>query len=253
MNMKGISREEAEKNYAIIIESCQDNPLALEEAERQLCLKDLYYLLAFVLKREDARRDFVFYLCRLVQSNPDGFLDIWAREHYKSTIITFALTIQEILKDPEITIGIFSFTRPIARTFLQQIKYEFESNSTLKRLFGPQAPDKHYILYGNPKKEAKTWGYDTGLTVRRKKNPKEATLEAWGVYAGQPTGRHFQLRVYDDIVVRDSVQTKEKISKTTDYWELSLNLGTDGGKERYVGTRYHRMDTYQTMIKRGGD
>jgi hypothetical protein len=62
-------------------------------------------------------------------------LDLWAREHYKSTVITFALTIQDILNDPEITVGIFSHTRPIAKAFLRQIKQEFETNEDLKAGF----------------------------------------------------------------------------------------------------------------------
>jgi hypothetical protein len=41
------------------------------------------------------------------------------------------------------------------------------------------------------------------------------------------------------------------IPKTTAAWELSLNLGTEGGYERYIGTRYALFDTYSVMIARG--
>ena len=50
---------------------------------------------------------------------------IWSgnsREHAKSEIITFALTIQDILRDPNETFGIFSHNRPMAKQFLRLIK-----------------------------------------------------------------------------------------------------------------------------------
>ena len=57
--------------------------------------------------------------------------------------------------------------------------------------------------------------------------------------------------VYDDVVTRESVTTPEQIKKVTAAWELSLNLGSRGGKQRYIGTRYHQNDTYKTMMDRG--
>jgi predicted phage terminase large subunit-like protein len=179
-----------------------------------------------------------------VQAEPDGHLDLWAREHYKSTVITFAKTIQDILIDPEITVGIFSHTRPSAKAFLRQIKQEFETNETIKTWF----PD---ILWLNPHKESPKWSEDEGIVVKRKSNPKEATVEAWGVVDGQPTGKHFARLVYDDIVTRESVGTPEMMLKTTDALALSYNLGAHGGSRRFIGTRYHFNDTYKTILERG--
>src|SRR5882762_6380284 len=195
---------------------------------RNLCLTDLYFLLWYGLGRRDIARDWLFERCREVQDSPDGHLDLWAREHYKSTIITFALTIQDILNDPELTVGIFSHTRPIAKGFLRQIKREFEGNERLKSLF----PD---VLYANPERDAPKWSEDDGIYVKRKSNPKEATIEAWGLVDGQPTSKHFKRMLYDDVVTRESVTSPEMINKTTEAWELSLNLGAKGGKARYAG------------------
>jgi hypothetical protein len=91
------------------------------------------------------------------------------------------------------------------------------------------------------------------LTVKRKTNPKEATLEAHGLVEGMPTGKHFSLMIYDDVVTAASVNTPEQIAKTTAAWSLSDNLGAtppSGGKTRkwYIGTRYNYADTYHTMI-----
>ncbi len=211
---------------------------------RELARRDLYFLLRYVLKRPDMEHPWIYERCREVQAAPDGYLDLWAREHYKSTIITFGLTIQEILNDPEITVGIFSHTRSIAKDFLNQIKREFESNQLLNELF----PD---ILWGVGKRGPVSWSENDGLVVRRRSNPKEATVEAWGLVDGQPTGKHFRLLIYDDTVTRESVSTPDQIAKVTQAWELSLNLGAHGGKRRYIGTRYHFNDSYTEIMARG--
>jgi predicted phage terminase large subunit-like protein len=222
---------------------------------RHLCRTDLFFLIWFGFNRLDIYDPWLFERCREVQNSPNGHLDLWAREHYKSTIITYALTIQDILSshgdnpDPkwngiEPTFGIFSHTRPIAKGFLRQIKRELEGNELLKSHF----PD---VLFENPQKEAGKWSEDDGIVVRRKSNPKESTVEAWGIVDGQPTSKHFTIMVYDDVVTKESVNTAEMIKKTTESWELSINLGSRGGFERYIGTRYHENDTYETMLERG--
>lgn len=210
---------------------------------RQLCRNDLYFLLRYGCKRVDIGHPWLFARCREVQASPNGHLDLWAREHFKSTIITFGLTVQEILIDPELTFGIFSHTRPIAKGFLRQIKREFEANEMLREWF----PD---IIWENPHKDAPKWSEDDGIILKRRGNPKESTVEAWGLVDGQPTGKHFRRRLYDDVVVPASVTTPEMIAKTTEAWELSDNLGSEGGAFRIAGTRYHFNDTYGEMIRR---
>jgi phage terminase large subunit-like protein len=215
-----------------------------EKTLRRLCLEDLFFLLTVAMNRPDINRDWLYDRCREVEQEPNGHLDLWAREHYKSTIITFGKTIQDILVDPNTTNGIFSHTRPIAKAFLNQIKTEFEGNEFLKDLF----PD---VLYKEPRKQSSRWSLDNGIVVKRTQNPKEATVEAWGLVDGQPVSKHFDNLIYDDVVTQASVTTPEQIAKTIEAWELSLALGAEGGNRRTIGTRYHFNDAYRTMMERG--
>mgnify|MGYP001243134080 CR=1 FL=1 len=222
--------------------------------QRWLFRRDLWALLVLALNRKDFLHPWLFERCNEIQANPDGYLDLWARDHRKSSTITFAKTIQDILAshgdDPlpawnglEPTFGIFSHTRPIAKSFLRQIKVEFERNKLLHSLY----PD---ILYEIPDRQAPRWSEDSGLMVKRKNNPKEATVEAHGLVDGQPTGKHFDVMIYDDVVTRESISSPEMIEKTTKAWEDSLNLGTASPRIRMIGTRWHFGDTYRAVMER---
>lgn len=211
---------------------------------RALCAGDLFFLLVYGMGREDVDCDWLYERCREVQAEPDGCLDLWARAHYKSTIITVGETIRTILNEPNTTIGIFSHTKSVARAFLKQIKREFEGNVLLQELFPHICPPG--------RGEKRSWSEDEGLVVVRDKNPKESTLEAWGLVDGMPTGKHFDILIYDDVVTPESVTTPEQIKKTTQAWQISLNLGaTHGARRRMIGTRYHAADTYADLIRKG--
>lgn len=250
MNFK--NRHQANEFYADVLRDAERNGTVLK-VMNELGRRDLFFLLTRLLNRPDINRDWLFERCVEVQKEPNGMLDLWAREHYKSTIISFGKTIQDILdshsKNPfhwerEVTVGIFSATRPLAKDFLQMISNEFRDNELLKQVY----PD---VLWENPQREAPSWSLDNGITVKRKSNPREATVEAWGIIDGMPTGKHFVLRVYDDVVTEKHVTTSDMMKKTTTAWELSTNLGADGGFERYIGTRYHFNDTYREIMSRG--
>lgn len=213
------------------------------EAVRWLCRNDRYFLLTVMLGRgADMSNAWCYERCREVERQPDGYLDLWSRGHYKSTIITWAGVIQEILRDPEITVGVLSYNGAVARAFVQQIKQALELPIMVEHF-----PE---IFWESP--PASLWGVMRGLWVKRKGQVKEPTVMAGGMVDAQPTGMHFRLRVYDDVVTREAVTTPEQIAKVTEAWEQSQNLDAgDGSRCWMIGTRYHPQDTYRTVLERG--
>ncbi len=136
-----------------------------------LACNDRFFLLTRLLGRSDLDHPWFFGRCREVEAEPDGCIDLWARSHGKTSIITVGGTIQEVMCNPEITIAIFSATKQLAMEILGQIKHEFETNEHLKEVFSD-------ILYENPRgkgpdgRPAK-WSLMRGITVKRKGRPRK--------------------------------------------------------------------------------
>lgn len=231
------SFNEAMAFYMEVVPRLKPTELAL------LGCNDRFFLLTGLLNRPDAIHPWIYDRAREVEASPDGHLDLWARFHYKSTVITFAGIIQEVISDPEIRVCIFSNTADIARPFLGQIKEEFETNGPLKKTYAD-------VLWEHPTKQAKTWSLDDGIIVKRKSNAKEATVEAHGLINALPTGKHFPLLVYDDVVNERNVTNPEQIKKATERVELSDPIGVgEHTRKWFIGTRYHFADSYGHLIE----
>jgi len=227
-------------DYVAFFQAVASGEIDRIQGYRQMAKDDLFFLLYFGLERKDINHPWLVERIREVEELSSDTLDLWAREHYKSTILTYGLPFQRIIRNPNIRICIFSHTRPIAKGFLRQIKQTAESDPPLKLWF----PD---IFYARPKTQSPKWSEDDGLIFQRTSHFKEATIEGWGLVDGQPTSKHFDLRIYDDVVTEDGCRSAESIKKTIKAYEISHSLGTDGGEKLVCGTHYHHADLYMQL------
>lgn len=207
--------------------------------------KDFFFFCYFVL---DLPVNHPFLIARTyeVQECNNMTLDLWARTHWKSTLLTMALPIWEVINDPEERIAIFSHTRSMAKSHLRKIMRTIEKNSILNETW----PD---IFPKNPRSKgpegAFKWSEEAGAYLHRKGSYGEATFEAWGL-DNLPTGKHFTIMVFDDIVDMKVTNTTTQIRKTIDSYRQADNLAeTNRKKKRVIGTRYNLKDPYLPLIE----
>ena len=157
---------------------------------RSLFASDLWFLVTYGMGVSKAHHPFVVEMARMLERVPKtGTVDVWAREHFKSLLITQGETLQYHFRNPEHCTGIFAYVRPAAKAFLRSLKILCEESELLKWCF----PE---VLWQRPGVEAPKWSEDDGLIFKRANNArKESTIEAWGLIEGMPTGRHFERRI----------------------------------------------------------
>jgi hypothetical protein len=221
------------RDYGRLFADVARGVLKERDVLRALFANDLWFLVVYGFGVEKAHHPFVVEMARMFETGPKtGTLDIWAREHFKSLLITQGETFQYHLQNIEHCSGIFAYSRPAAKAFLRSLKILCEQSDLLKWCFPA-------VLWGKPEVEAPKWSEDDGLIWKRANNArKESTIEAWGLIEGMPTGRHFERRVYDDIETDDIRESPDMLKKCFDKFEMSDNLGVDGGVERVIGTFY---------------
>ena len=167
---------------------------------------------------------------------------LWARAHFKSSLITEAHTIFLIVNSPDIRILIGSNTLDIAKSFLNNIKKHFTSNEDFRFFFREFCPI--------PNKDGKIeFGTTENFTIpNRVKIFKEPTVMCAGVGTNL-TGFHFEFMKLDDLVTRLSVTNEEQIKVTKEYY-ASLRQLFDNPlypREDVVGTTYHFADLYSEL------
>lgn len=228
-------------------------PLDKKKIERMLCRVDRIFLASLIAGndiknrlREIFTNKWLYDVCRMVERMPDNHLDLWPRGHFKSTIITKLGITQELLINDKLKIVVITFNVSFANEIMEFVKNTFQFNKKLKYLFDD-------ILYQDAEKESPSgrWTNKNGIWLKNAIHQPEASLDYCSILKLN-TGRHYNLRVYDDIIVADSVTSNATINKINQRITDSKNIGTMGdgaiNREQFVGTRYHKNDSWQWMI-----
>lgn len=198
------------------------------EAMRWYSLNDLFFFLNEVMSdgrhiHSEFGHPFYWHeryvrYCQAVewQAENGGGLDSSGRGSGKSSVRTKAFSIQQMLKYPNLSICIFSFTKDAAKRHFTNIMDELQKNKLLYALF----PE---VLYEDPQDAAinseTTWSKTDGITVKRDIIRAQPTLSYRPFIGGTPTGGRFDILHYDDVEDDKVVGSKiflEKLHSTYD-------------------------------------
>ena len=276
LEVTGISREEFKTAAGNIISDAVSeatkrkfSPAEVEHvkmaAMRELAENSLFFFCTSILGMtsrqfdEDGKEipgyidtDYGYRLCLDVQENKWRKLWVIAREHFKSTVITCASTLWEVIKNPNMTVCIYSYKQDMASVFLCQIKSWCETNPLLRKLWPDvfwEDPARGYDILPNGRRKAWRWT-SVELEFKRTIESKEPTIAAGGIVGSSMTGMHFGYQIFDDAETQKNVETPEAIDKLKGQIDMSFNTGqTNHMMFCFVGTFYARMDVYYRMIK----
>lgn len=237
-----IPREEYHRKVRQALEEARKKGQYMQ-ALRWFGERNLFFFCVFILHMTYLDNDWAYSLCHEVERQKYGRMWILSREHFKSTVITIASTIREIVMNPETTIAIYSYNQMTAqKLFFAPIKKELDENYLLQQLY----PD---VLWGDQKPQD-TWHSDQ-LNVRRKRRSKECTLACASLFT-QLTGSHYDKLIYDDCMTIEGVQTQDSIKNACDAWDMSINTGrSDSLQLCVIGTYYSFHELYEHIDRKG--
>lgn len=169
-------------------------------------------------------------------AHQEGMLLAW-RGAAKTTFLTIARCIFEILRDPNVRILLVSDAQDQAKTILRSIKAHLKGEE-FQRVFGD------YVT------GAEVWT-ETEITVNKRTSMAgEPTIMCAGIGTTMPS-RHFDLIIADDLVTEDNSQTEGQRQKVHSYFYKTLlpTLMSPHGRMWVIGTRWHEEDLYGWLEK----
>jgi hypothetical protein len=159
----------------------------------------------------------------------------------KTTVVTECQSLWRIIRDPNERILLYSDLRETAKKFATPIRRSLEAHPRFRQLFGSL--------------EGPTWT-ETGFTVTRSMDFREPTVMPAGIDVNV-VGLHFRRIIADDLVGRQTVTTKEAITKTMetiDLLEPLLELPENDPlvELTLVGTFWDDLDPYWQILRQSG-
>lgn len=162
------------------------------------------------------------------------------RDHQKSHCAAVRAA-WEITRDPTITILYVSATSTLAVQQLYDIK-QILTSKIYRRLW------PEMLEQDEGKREKWT---ETEIKVdhpkRKEAGVRDNTIFAAGLTTNT-TGLHAKMVIKDDVVVPDNAYTEEGREKVNSACSMLASVLTTDGIEVCVGTRYHPLDHYATLI-----
>ena len=208
-----------------------------EKAEliRSLAKRDLKFLCGQFLYKEkliwDAVHDDVEVM---LKKQSQRKCIVLPRDHSKSSFVTIAWSIQQILRNPNVRILIANGVWDQARKFLLEIKGYLES-SDLKYFFGDFVSSR--------------WNSDDIIVRQRTKPFKEPTIMTTGVEA-ESTGARADIIIADDLMGSQNFDSPEKREKVKRFRRSLQHLLEPGGIFVDIMTRWHLDDTYAEIMEK---
>lgn len=178
--------------------------------------------------------------------SPGGYFAAFTpRGSYKSTILNTGANPWEFIRNPDLTIGIFSATIDKAQEFYKQSKSIMDSNALFKDLWPELVPAS--IGRGSE------WN-DSSLCIANRRERKATPSMAAYTASGSVSGTHVGLANIDDIItdaMLNSVRsaTSELIEKKNWFTGNIHSLREEVGSSRTIveGTRYSIEDPYEDV------
>ena len=170
------------------------------------------------------------------QSARKKTLQLAPRGYGKSTILTVARAIHEVLRNPDVRVLICSNTILQAEIFLREIRRHFEGNPVLREVFGDWV-------------STAKWQTSEIMVAPRRSRAKESTISCVGV-GGPAVSRHYDVILADDLIDEENARTEGQRERTRAWFYQSLLPTLEPhGRIHLVGTRYHYLDLYGALIE----
>lgn len=202
---------------------------------------DLYFFAKGVLGFSDMAPNCHGPACRFITQNPAQYkLVLWPRDHFKSSVLTIAGTLQKVIQNPELRCLIRNEVATNANRFLRTIRQHAEGNRVFRALYPEIIPKDTKRVRWN----------DSELDFARKGHYPEPTISAAGI-TSTTTSQHFNHITDDDPISESAVKSDLEMTEAINRLKGVDALLIDPERDTHwlIGTRWSFADVYSWYEK----